>query len=76
MPSHHPRRSRPRLGIPGGLVLGTHVWHLGANNLGVTTAAAVSTFGIPIALTLINLLAYFHGRAPSTHPTRNRFRTE
>jgi ABC-type lipoprotein release transport system permease subunit len=55
------------LGIPGGLLLGTYVWHRVANNVGVTTTAAVSVLAIlltiPIALALINVLAYLPGRA-------------
>jgi ABC-type antimicrobial peptide transport system permease subunit len=68
------------LGIPGGLLLGTYVWHRVADNLGVTTTATVSTLAIlltiPIALALINLLAYLPGRAAAHTRPAVALRTE
>ena len=58
------------VGIPVGLLLGTLRRHRVANNLGVTAAATVPTLAIlltiPIALALINLLAYLPGREQHT----------
>ena len=60
-------RSGLVVGIPAGLVLGRLVWNLVANGLGVTTAPTIPTLAlaltIPIALALVNLIAFFPARA-------------
>ena len=54
-------------GIPAGLVIGSVVWRLVANGLGVSTTATIPTLAlfltIPGALAVVNLIAFFPARA-------------
>ena len=62
------------LGIPAGLLIGAQVWHRVADSLGVTTAARVPALFIlaviPIALIVVNLIAFVPARAAArTRPS-------
>ena len=65
------------VGIPIGLVLGRWVWQLVADGLGVATVSTVPTIGLALtgigALVLVNVIAFFPGRAASrAHAARGR----
>lgn len=55
------------VGIPAGLVIGSVVWRLVANGLGVSTTATIPTLAlfltIPGALAVVNLIAFVPARA-------------
>ncbi len=55
------------VGIPGGLLVGSLVWRLVANSVGVSTTAAIPALAlvltIPAVLALVNLTAFFPAQA-------------
>jgi hypothetical protein len=55
------------IGIPAGLALGYLIWHQIADNLGISTTAAIPTLAllltIPSALAAVNVIAYLPARA-------------
>jgi predicted lysophospholipase L1 biosynthesis ABC-type transport system permease subunit len=55
------------IGIPAGLIIGSVVWRLVANGLGVSPTTAIPTpallLTIPCALVAVNLIAFFPGNA-------------
>ncbi len=61
------------VGIPAGLLVGSLVWRVVANGLGVSTSAYMPALGfvltIPAALLIVNLIGFFPGRtAARTRP--------
>ena len=54
-------------GIPTGLIVGNIVWRIVAHGLGVSTTATIPTRALmltfPTVLALVNLIAFFPGRA-------------
>jgi ABC-type lipoprotein release transport system permease subunit len=61
------------IGIPAGLVVGSLVWRVVAEGLGVATAASIPTLAVLVAIPgvilLVNLVAYLPGRnAAQTRP--------
>jgi FtsX-like permease family len=53
-------------GIPFGVLVGSYAWRLVADNLGVTSAAAIPLFAIlvtvPVAVVCVNAIAFFPAR--------------
>ena len=68
------------VGIPVGLIVGSLIWRRIASGLGVVTSPSIPVLSVallvPAAIALVNLVAYFPGRAAARTPVAVALRTE